>query len=51
MYINVSDSQMFENVCVCLHSQSCQTPYDNMDCGPPGSSVHGIFQERILVDI
>ena len=41
---------MFGNVCVCvcLHSQLCQTPCDTMDCGPPGSSVHGIFQERIL---
>ena len=26
-------------------AQSCPTPSDPMDCGPPGSSVHGIFQE------
>ena len=25
-------------------SQSCPTPSDPMDCSPPGSSVHGIFQ-------
>ena len=25
-------------------AQSCQTPSDPMDCSPPGSSVHGIFQ-------
>ena len=28
--------------------QSCLTLCDLMDYGPPGSSVHGIFQERIL---
>ena len=29
-------------------SQSCLTPSDPMDCSPPGSSVHGIFQARVL---
>ena len=29
-------------------TQSCPTPSDPMDCSPPGSSVHGIFQARIL---
>ena len=28
--------------------QSCLTLCDPMDCSPPGSSVHGIFQARIL---
>ena len=28
--------------------QSCLTPCDPTDCSPPGSSVHGIFQARIL---
>ena len=28
--------------------QSCLTLYDPMDCSPPGSSVHGILQARIL---
>ena len=28
--------------------QSCLTPLDAMDCSPPGSSVHGILQARIL---
>ena len=28
--------------------QSCPTLNDPMDCSPPGSSVHGIFQARIL---
>ena len=27
---------------------SCRTLCDPMDCSPPGSSVHGIFQARIL---
>ena len=29
-------------------TQSCPTPRDPMDCSPPGSSVHGIFQARVL---
>ena len=28
--------------------QSFPTLYDAMDCGPPGSSVHGILQANIL---
>ena len=28
--------------------QSCPTLCDTMDCSPPGSSVHGILQPRIL---
>ena len=28
--------------------QSCLTLCDPMGCSPPGSSVHGIFQARIL---
>ena len=29
-------------------AQSCPTPSDPMDCSLPGSSVHGIFQARVL---
>ena len=29
-------------------SQSCPTLRDPMDCSLPGSSVHGIFQARVL---
>ena len=29
-------------------AQSCQTLSDPMDCSPPGSSIHGIFQARVL---
>ena len=32
--------------CVC--AQSCPTVHDPLDCSPPGFSVHGIFQARIL---
>ena len=28
--------------------QSCQILFDPIDCNPPGSSVQGILQERIL---
>ena len=31
-----------------LLSQSCPTLCNPMDCSPPGSSVHGILQARIL---
>ena len=29
-------------------AQSCLTLRDPMACSPPGSSVHGIFQARVL---
>ena len=29
-------------------AQSCLTFSDPMDCSPPGSSIHGIFQARVL---
>ena len=29
-------------------AQSCPTLYNPMDCSPPGSSAHGIFQARVL---
>ena len=28
--------------------QSCPTLCDPMDCGLPGSTIHGIFQARVL---
>ena len=39
--------------CVRVKSQSevaklCLTLSDPMDCSPPGSSIHGIFQARVL---
>ena len=29
-------------------TQSCLIPSDPMDCSAPGSSIHGIFQARVL---
>jgi len=29
-------------------TQSCPTLSDPMNCSPPGSTVHGIFQARVL---
>ena len=34
--------------CVCVCVQSCLTLCNPMDCSLPGSSVHGIFQARIV---
>ena len=35
-------------LCVlCLAAQSCPTP-ERKNCSPPGSSVHGILQDRML---
>ena len=34
--------------CVCLVAQSYLTLCDQSDCSPPGFSVHGILQVRIL---
>ena len=31
-----------------MNAQSCPTLCNPMDCGPPGSSVHGILQARIM---
>ena len=36
-------------LCCCLIAKSCPVLYDPLDCSPPGSSVHGILQARILV--
>ena len=37
------------SVCVCaLVAWSCPTLCNTMDCSPPGSSIHGVFQTRIL---
>ena len=35
-------------LCVYVHTQSCQTLCNPVDCSPPGSSVHGNLQARIL---
>ena len=33
---------------MCVHAQLYPTPGDPMDCSPPDSFVHEIFQARIL---
>ena len=39
----------YSNVsCWCSVTKSCLTLWDPVDCTPPGSSVHGICQARIL---
>ena len=46
---NILKGPLFDKVC--LHVKllwSCSTLCDPMDCRPPGASVHGILQARIL---
>jgi len=31
-----------------MNSEDLLTPSDPMDCRPPGPSIHGIFQARVL---
>ena len=38
----------YRPIICCSVAQSCLTLCDPMDCSLPGSSVHGIFQARIL---
>ena len=48
-FVSVTFFETFHIICVCvLVAQSCPTLCDPMDCSPPGSSVHRIFQTRIL---
>ena len=45
---NIEDMVLIAaSVCICP-TQSCPTLCSLMDCNPPGSSVHGILQARIL---
>ena len=49
---------MSENLCYLIYlmksesesevSQSCQTVCNPVDCSPPGFSIHGILQARML---
>ena len=43
MHLNVHCS-----MCVCLIAELCLILCDPRDCSPPSSSVHGIFQARML---
>ena len=45
------DTQVASIYSLCMYvmcPQSCLTLCNPMDCNPPGSSVYGIFQARIL---
>ena len=47
----ISSPRLFNLYAECMHPklfQSCLTLCNTMDCSPPGSSVHGILQARIL---
>ena len=43
-----TDLLYLRDMCVCSVAQSCLTLCDPTDCSLPGSSLHGIFQARIL---
>ena len=45
---NKRKREISKNCCGCSATKSCPTPCDPVDCSPPGSSVHGISQARIL---
>ena len=48
-FFHSSSNPRFSLVCACLKLlQSCPTLCNPMGCNPPGSSVHGILQARIL---
>ena len=52
-WINTKNGTAASYGCLCLEkerkvAQSCLTLCNPMDCSPPGSSVHGIFQAIIL---
>ena len=42
------EEELERTVFCVLVTQSCPTLFDSMDCSPPGSSVRGILQARIL---
>ena len=47
----IKTTYMISFIYICVHAkslQSCSTLCNTMDCSPPGSSVHGILQARIV---
>ena len=51
MMINLNVFLQMQEYCIWMCAQSfksCVTLCDPMECNPPGSSVHGILQARIL---
>ena len=47
-YLEPWKPRVHDVICVCAQLPLCPTLCDPMDCSPPGSSVHGILQARIL---
>ena len=45
---NINILPILTNLSISVVAQSCLTLCDPMNCRPPGSSVHGILQARIL---
>ena len=46
--LGLAQIKLLLQLCVCSVLQLCLTLWDPMACSPPGSSVHGISQARIL---
>ena len=44
----VAEEMFVFSVCVCEVAQSCMTLCNPVDCSLPSSSIHGIFQARVL---
>ena len=44
-------ARVLNHMRACSVAQLCPSLCDPMDCSPPGSSVHGIFQTRILESV
>ena len=47
-WINLKNTHKVEESVKVLVAQSCPTLCNYVDCSPPGSSVHGVFQAKIL---
>ena len=45
---NAVPKRLYLLTSTCLAAQSCPTLWAPMGCSPPASSVHGIFQARML---
>ena len=50
IYLSFHDFTLYDNLSavLCLVTQWCPTLCDPIDCSLPSSSIHGIFQARIL---
>ena len=51
LYFKVTYSRLIQQKRLSEVPQLCMTLCDPMDCSPPGSSVHGILQARVLESV